>query len=653
MLNAPYNDPVPDENKQELVELYEYKVADLIAGREPLGGKQSVKILRDSISKLTLSSQQLRRYRETDRKLREKSAASPKTLVQTVTGEKLDVNLGLNLDLDSSSVVMPNLPVTNHAAMANIEFGDEESQVLRTLSQAAWRTDFREELQSQNKRFRLEPSRSSLRLIYATLHNLEQYSEYPGFTTDLNLAKFKVISAVPNSDDPLISLGNSEVVNELLEGLANHVSDFGKLYPKINMPSGEVLGYLRRFAVAVANDSTAGEPPPVVSPSPREIQNALEEVRRENLNADAKRNMLERLQKQLEHALNQERTLVGRFETDRRALQESVDVIFGYLLEHVPERLGGRAKDRHPLQRALNAQNETLRLEQTIPNSTEVVVRLQRTGGTNLAGIEVQWHTQPEGWTIEVGGAEYPLQSDMSIPLEGQEVRVYTKNALGAIYALIQIRDRGGAGSLWGELKLARTVAIMLDQSGQFLKLRLARAATSWIKDRRVDLEQVSPDVAANWLNAPEDRLLDFARKGASRLLEIFKRSPEAVLERAFFASAESLAEPGGMESAQVVTNAFRDLLKMPDHEPIEGLDIKKPDEALLVLYRGEPITIRVMQRALTIRTDNLGKIYVLLPGGGGRTLEQILVHHIPGGAIIMAREGFRIALSYININPV
>ena len=642
---------MPDDNKQELVELYEYKVADLIAGREPLGGKQSVKLLRDSISKLPLSSQQLRRYRETDRKLREKSTAAPKTLVQTVTGESLDVNLGLNLDLESSHVPT-NLPETNHSAMVNIEFSDEESQILKALSQAAWRTDFREELQSQNKRFRMEPSRSSLRLIYATLHNLEQYSEYLGFVQDLNLAKFKVISAVPNSDDPLISLGNSEVVNELLEGLANHISDFGQLYPKLAMPSSEVLGYLRRFAVAVANDSTAGEPPPVVSPSPREIQNAIEEVRRENLNADAKRNMLERLQKQLEHALNQERTLVGRFETDRRALQESVEVIFGYLLEQVPERLGGRAKDRHPLQKALNAQNEALRLEQTDPNLIEVAVRLQRTGGTKLAGIDVQWNTQPEGWAIGVGGAEYPLQSDMSIPLEGQEVRVYTKQALGAVYALIQIRDRGGAGSLWGELKLARTVAIMLNPNGQFLNLRLARAATSWIKDRRVDLEQVSPEVAANWLNAPEDRLLDFARKGASRLLEIFKRSPEAVLERAFFASAESLAEPGGMESAQVVTNAFRDLLKMPDHEPIEGLDIKHPDEALLVLYRGEPITIRVMQRALTIRTDNLGKIYVLLPGGGGRTLEQILVHHIPGGAIIMAREGFRIALSYININP-
>ena len=642
---------MPDDNKQELVELYEYKVADLIAGREPLGGKQSVKLLRDSISKLPLSSQQLRRYRETDRKLREKSTAAPKTLVQTVTGESLDVNLGLNLDLEPSHVPT-NLPETNHSAMVNIEFSDEESQILKALSQAAWRTDFREELQSKNKRFRMEPSRSSLRLIYATLHNLEQYSEYLGFVQDLNLAKFKVISAVPNSDDPLISLGNSEVVNELLEGLANHISDFGQLYPKLAMPSSEVLGYLRRFAVAVANDSTAGEPPPVVSPSPREIQNAIEEVRRENLNADAKRNMLERLQKQLEHALNQERTLVGRFETDRRALQESVEVIFGYLLEQVPERLGGRAKDRHPLQKALNAQNEALRLEQTDPNLIEVAVRLQRTGGTKLAGIDVQWNTQPEGWAIGVGGAEYPLQSDMSIPLEGQEVRVYTKQALGAVYALIQIRDRGGAGSLWGELKLARTVAIMLNPNGQFLNLRLARAATSWIKDRRVDLEQVSPEVAANWLNAPEDRLLDFARKGASRLLEIFKRSPEAVLERAFFASAESLAEPGGMESAQVVTNAFRDLLKMPDHEPIEGLDIKHPDEALLVLYRGEPITIRVMQRALTIRTDNLGKIYVLLPGGGGRTLEQILVHHIPGGAIIMAREGFRIALSYININP-
>ncbi len=630
-----------------MIELYEYKVADLIAGREPLGGKQSVKTLRDSLAKLLLTGQQLRRYRETDRKLREKSVA-PKTLTQTVTGEKLDVNVGLNLDLETSMPAIVPIMTSNQTAMANLELTDGETVVFRALSHAAWRVDFREELQSQNKRFRIEPNRSSLRLIYATLHNLEQYSEFPGFSQDLNLAKFKVISAVPNSDDPLISLGNSDVVNELLESLANHIANFAQLYPKLSMPSSETLGYLRRFAVAVANDSTAGEPPPVVSPSPREIQNAIEEVRRENLNPEAKRNMLERLQKQLEHALTQERTLLGRYESDRKALQDAVEVIFGYLIDQVPERLGGRAKDRHSIQKALNAQNEDLKLEQLSSNATEVAVRLQRTGGTSLSGIEVHWHTQPEGWAIEVGGAEYPLQSDMSIPLEGQEVRVYTKHALGAIYAFIQIRDRGGASTLWEALKLARTVAVMLDPKEQYLNLRLARAATSWIKDRRVDLEQVSPEVAANWANAPEDRLLDFARKGATRLQDMFKRSPEAVLERAFFASAESLAEPGGTNSAQVVTKAFRELLKMPDHEPIEGLDIKTSDEALLVLYRGEPVTIRVMQRALTIRTDNLGKVYVLLPGGGGRTLEQILVHHTPGGAIIMAREGLRIALSFI-----
>lgn len=644
-----YNDPVSDDPKQEMVELYEYKVADLIAGREPLGGKQSVKTLRDSIAKLSLTGQQLRRYRETDRKLREKSAA-PKTMTQTVTGEKLDVNVGLNLDLDSSMPTITPIITDKQTAMANLELTDGETFVLRLLSHVAWCVDFREEVQSQNKRFRLEPNRPSLRLIYATLHNLEQYSELPGFSQDLNLAKFKVISAVPNSDDPLISLGNNDVVNELLESLANHIANFSQLYPKLTMPTSETLSYLRRFAVAVANDSTAGEPPPVVSPSPREIQNALEDVRRENLNPEAKRTMSERLQKQLEHALSQEKTLLGRYESDRRALQESVETIFGYLIDQVPERLGGRAKDRNPVQKALNAQNEDLRLETVGPNATEVAVRLQRTGGTSLAGIEVHWHTQPEGWAIEVGGAEYPLQPDMSIPLEGQEIRIYTKQALGTIYALIKIRDRGGASTLWEALKLARTVAVMLDPGEQYLNLRLARAATSWIKDRRVDLDQVSPEVAANWANAPEDRLLDFARKGATRLQDMFKRSPEAVLERAFYASAESLSEPGGTNSANVVTKAFRELLKMPDHEPIEGLDIKRPDEALLVLYRGEPITLRVMQRALTIRTDNLGKIYVLLPGGGGRTLEQILVHHIPGGAIILAREGFRIALSYIAI---
>ncbi len=638
---------MPEDNKQELVELYEYKVADLIAGREPLGGKQSVKSLRDAITKLTLTSQQLRRYRETDRQLRERST-SAKSLMQTVTNAQLDINLGLDIDLESGatssndSLQKPLVPI--------LELTDEESVVLRKLSHDAWRTDFREELQSQNKRFRMEPGRSSLRLIYATLHNLEQYSEYLAFPSDLNLAKFKVISAVPNADDPLISLGNSEVVNELLEGLASHISDFAQLYPKLNMPSTEVLSYLRRFAVAVSNDSTAGEPPPIISPSPREIQNAIEETRRENVNLDAKRLMLDRLQKQLDHALMQERTLQDRLDSDFRSLQEAVGVIFGYLQEHVPERLGGRAKDRHPLQKALNAQNETIKLEIVDPKATEVAVRLQRTGGTSLSNIEIHWHTQPEGWAIEVGGAEYPLQTDMSIPLEGQEIRVYTKQALGATYALIQIRDRGGASSLWNELKMARTVAIMLDPSNEYRNLRLARAATSWIKDRRIDIDQVTPDVATNWSNAPEDRLLEFARKGAGRLLELFKRSPEAVLERAFYASAESLNEEGGIESAQIVTNAFRDLLKMPDYEPIEGLEIHKADQALLVLYRGEPITIKVMQRGLTIRTDNMGKVNVVLPGGGARTLENILAQHIPGGAIIMAREGFRIALSYIHI---
>ena len=56
-----------------LVELYEYKVMDVLSKREPRGGKTSVRELRELLTNSGLNGTLLRRFRESDRKLREQS----------------------------------------------------------------------------------------------------------------------------------------------------------------------------------------------------------------------------------------------------------------------------------------------------------------------------------------------------------------------------------------------------------------------------------------------------------------------------------------------------------------------------------------------------------------------------------------------------
>ena len=634
-----------------LVELYEYKVMDVLGKREPRGGKTSVRELRDLLTNAGLNGTLLRRFRESDRKLREQSVVQQ---VNTHVIEEKGLEISLGFDAVASSLpATANSPEFIQAA-PDMDFSaplDDERSVLRELGLKAWETDFIDELRDQGRKFKNETSRSTLRLIYSLMHNLDQYAENPNFAADINLSKFKVISAVPAANDSLISFSNMDVIDELMTGFASHCVRFAIHYPKFSLPSSETLPYLRRFALAIANDSRAGAPLPAPNPSPREITNALESARSENTSSEIKRQTLERLKQQLDAAQAQEREITVQAHQERKNLMGAIETLFGYLSERLPARLGGRGPDAIAPAKALGATGEGQRLEAVGEQDKLVVVRLSRPGGVKLAGIELHWSQRPEGWALELNGAEYPLRKDVvTIPTERLQLRVITAQGTGATYALLEVRDRDEGGSLWGLIALARCAAVALEPSLKYLNMRLLRAAASWVRDRRIEASEHGVENAQVYATAPTDNLSRFAKSASEKLLERFKRFPDATVERAFTTASETLGEEGGMERATLLTRVFAAAMQSATGEVTEGLEVKRAGEVIVLAYRGEPVTVRVMGRAFMIRTDNTGRVFAFAPGGGGRALEDVLAINVPGGFVLLAREGLRVAASFVQI---
>jgi hypothetical protein len=637
----PYTRAVDVANWAHIVELYEYKVDDMINARVPRGGQRSLRELRDLLASAPLAGATLRRFRLADRALRGKpEIVSEKTEVLSEEAQP-EPNLEMNFAAGE-----PEMPAMSGFETVDVNEAsiDEEGMTLRALADAAWRAEFSEELLGQAMRLRNESGRNTTRGVFAMVQNLEQYAESSDFGHDLNLAKFRVISRVPVIDDPLATFSSPEVIENMLGDFIKKLLEMGREHPNLQLPTSETLAYLRRFALAVADDHRAGEQMVTSGPGTKEIQSAMDEVRKENLSAEAKQDMLNRLSVQLNAVTSREREWQAAYQDERRALKTALEAFFVWLSERVPARWGGRAKDSGIPSKVLGAQVPSRFLESAPAEATEVAVRLLRPGYAVLDGLPVQWQTVPEGWVLEVAGAEYPLHDGLRVPAEDREVLVFVSNG----YALLRSRRREGGG-LWKLLALTRCVAALLEPEDEYLALRLARAAVGYLRDRRVDAAQHSPDSAERYRSAPEQTLTSFARTGAEKLLERFERSTEAgFVERCFRAAAEALNEHNAAELAERLIEIFQEVLDPQVVEPTDGLEVRSGSDVLLIAYRGEPVTVRVMGRAFTVRTDNLGKVYAIQAGAGGQSLEDVLPQRIPGGFALLAREGLRIAIGFM-----
>ncbi|AEB11578.1 hypothetical protein [Marinithermus hydrothermalis] len=179
----------------ELLELYEYKVEDLLHGREPKGGRASVRRLRQLILSRAPTGYWGKRFREIDRRYK---ALQEKAPPSAPPGHS-------SLDLGVIEIPGEEPP----------EGASPEKEVLDAFAEDVYWLRLKREM-TRTARTLVKGQRYELRLAYAFIQNFEAYAGSETFKRDFNLSRFTPSHPIPAFSDPLAAFDDEEVAAEVL-----------------------------------------------------------------------------------------------------------------------------------------------------------------------------------------------------------------------------------------------------------------------------------------------------------------------------------------------------------------------------------------------------------------------------------------------------
>ena len=550
----------------ELLELYEYKVADVLAGREPRGGRRSVVALRDMLLFGELDSSLLRRFRHSDRQWRAHAVT---------VAEPLPAPAG------AGSAPLEDWSVPGAAGL------DLEGEALGALAACLWRLRLDDALAKLAARWQREGGRITLRALYAL---------------SLNLEAGKLAHDVPGEHDPLVSLNDPAVALGVLGALVDQLLER-------RSDTRTAAEWARSMLLELANN-----------PYP---------ARRRTSSTGAK--------------------VVGGRDGERTQIREALARGFEALTGLLPPRLGGSGEEPPALGSALFARDPRRRLVGPDHASPTLAVRLAGAGEARWRDQVFGWRPAGGGWQLLAGGASYPLAGQAGalsvarVPLDNLELRALRLSD----YLLLDL-EKGEHLSLPALLGLGRAVAVLLESADAYLNLRLARGASQYLRDGRCDAAGLGPDGAAKYAAAEHANLLAFARKGAENLLGRLRRRPEADLARALREAGCALACPEA-RPARLLDVLRRAAEARPQSEVAQVVD---EDGVAVVAYQGEPVTVSVAGRALTLRADYRSEVTAVLPGAPALPVEELQVFALPLGGVIVARQGLRLMVGFQGVAP-
>ena len=199
----------------------------------------------------------------------------------------------------------------------------------------------------------------------------------------------------------------------------------------------------------------------------------------------------------------------------------------------------------------------------------------------------------------------------------------------------------------------ARLTAALLESGASYAHLRLARAVAQRLRGGEINPDKVSPESAQRYASAPPETLLTFARQGAQTLLAYAAQGDDEALSRAF-AEARTF-----LQLSRVHSEALLELVRLSLHvealaviETVGSESMSNPPEVegeqyALVLFRGQPITVKIRGRPLTLRSDYKGDLCAVMAGAPATPVRDLLIIPLPQGAITILRLGERVAVSF------
>ncbi|GGM96984.1 hypothetical protein GCM10007092_08310 [Thermus composti] len=445
-----------------LVDLYEYRVEDLLQGKTPKGGKRALLELRAYLIGARLTGPLAKRFRQADARFRAHRG-------QEAPPQALPLDLPLELPEE-----VPEAP--------------SERDTLRRLALKVWTLWAEREVRSRAKEL-LQGRREELRLIYALLQNYQAYREAPTFKRDFNLSRFAPTIPIPSLSESLLDLEDPKVAEALLMEFLETALHLPEDLP---LPPEETRTYFRRLLHRLLEwDEAFGLPPKRDLLS---LRKALEEAK--SLGATAQE--IARLEERLKREAQEERRRELLLEEERRRFRVAAEKVLA-LLHLLPAPQGETPLPEVP--GPGEVREEALTLEPfpgKIPLGPLVLT---------LSRVEGVWH-------LGLGGEDHPLEDRLVLPWEDLEVWAVREGNL--LHLRLEARS---SLRLYELLAEGRVLALLLNPRGAYAHLRLLRALSARLKGE-FQPQAFGPDLAEKYQKAQEEALLDFARKGLELTLK-------------------------------------------------------------------------------------------------------------------------------------
>ncbi|WP_117237442.1 hypothetical protein [Thermus sediminis] len=479
----------------------------------------------------------------------------------------------------------------------------EEAQgqeALRLLAFRVWRLFAAREVKARARDL-LVGRREELRLIHAFLQNYLEYQEKEGFERDYNLSRFAPTYPIPPLSESLMDLEDPKVAEALL---LEYLETAFRIPQDLPLPPEETKSYVRRFLNRLLDWEEAYGLPP--KRDLLALRRALEEAR--HLGASEKE--IARLEERLRKEAQEERRRELLLEEEKRRFRVAGEKVLA-LLNLLPTPQGETPWPEMPPPREVRENLATLRLAPGRIQLGPLVLTLSQVEGT---------------WHLGLFGEDHLLEETLVLPWEDLEVWAVREGEL--LHLRLETRS---SLRLYELLSEGRVLTLLLSPKKDYAYLRLLRALSSRLKGE-FRPEAFGPHLAEKYRLAPKEALLDFARKG----LELTQRrlggnDPEPFLRE--------LGRALDLEGeAHTLAEALRGFLgrRSPTRETLGG-------EVHFLSLSPEPLSLKVGNTVLFLRLRDDGA-YVGQAGEVARRLRDLLVYPLPEGALVLAREGKRLA---------
>ena len=632
------------------LELFEYKMDDLRNRRAVRGGMDSLWNLRRELDEVRhrLDPQQIQRFDELNRELGQREVA------------QADHSAGRTA-LDFAELILGASPSPTDDGGANpadglfLDFGDElvfddddaalatdvkpltpqeraEQASLQRLAQRVFGREVERFAEGVAAGWRAERERTTARLLFAAMRNLEHFRRQEAFEHDSNLRQFKVVEPIPDLIDPLISLSDADSLVIIARDVIDAVRTLRDRQPAPPVERRGALDYVRYVALAVARDPYAGAKSAAapVGPSASELRKALSDLGRQRLPDWQRKARREDLESRLRERQELERSQIAMLRRDQVRFAQHVEAFFSRLEQLLPRSMGGKADEPQLSGGVLFALSPGLRRTDLSADATALTLRMAGAVRLPFAGRDLVITVHASERHLYVGKTEIELDDDRIVRIGDDEIETFVEGD----YVHVRLRESGGA--LAARVATAATVVHVL-------------AGDAW-QERLAALRMISPGAGGS----PHDLIVEALRRAG----QIVGKAPDvrAALTKLMHGAARATGvdlEPGWLrafvERAQLALTAGPERL-----DEVLGLlspSDPKGERPQLLPFLGDPVDVSVGGRTVTVRRYGVrgaDHLVAMLPGQVIGSFRETLVERLGTGTFVCVHGEQQLVVAYL-----